>query len=34
MVRLIEGQRAYEASARTLTMQDEQTGSMINTYGR
>lgn len=34
MVRLIEGQRAYEASARMLAMQDEQTGSMISTFGR
>ncbi len=34
MVRLIEGQRAYEASARSLTIQDEQTGSLITTFGR
>jgi len=34
MVRLIEGQRAYEAAARSLSIQDEQTGSLITTFGR
>ncbi|HOO62982.1 MAG TPA: flagellar basal-body rod protein FlgF [Synergistaceae bacterium] len=34
MVRMIEANRAYESAAKTVTIQDESAGKLIQTYGR